>query len=128
MECLEIALQAPTGSNSQGWHFVFVSDPAKKQIIADFYGRNFDEYTANSRVWPEGDPRADQKPAVHGSAVHLREHFHRVPVMMIPVIEGQLDKAPTFAAASAWGSIHESITAPASSPAASASAWPWCAR
>jgi nitroreductase len=105
MQCLDVALQAPTGSNSQGWHFVFVSDPAKKQAIADYYGANFDAYTANSRVWPEGDLRADQKEAVRGSAEHLRENFHRVPVMMIPVIEGQLDKAPTFAAASAWGSI-----------------------
>ena len=25
-ECLEIALQAPTGSNSQGWQFVLVED------------------------------------------------------------------------------------------------------
>ena len=25
-ECLEIALQAPTGSNSQGWHWIFVED------------------------------------------------------------------------------------------------------
>jgi nitroreductase len=98
MECLDIALQAPTGSNSQGWHFVFVSDPAKKQIIADYYGRNFDEYTANSRVWPEGDLRAEQKPRVRDSAEYLREHFHRVPYMLIPVIEGELDKATTFAA------------------------------
>ena len=25
-ECLEIALQAPSGSNSQGWHFIVVTD------------------------------------------------------------------------------------------------------
>ena len=30
-ECLEIALQAPTGSNSQGWHWIFVEDAAKKK-------------------------------------------------------------------------------------------------
>jgi nitroreductase len=23
-ECLEIALQAPTGSNSQGWHWIII--------------------------------------------------------------------------------------------------------
>ena len=27
-ECIEIALQAPTGSNSQGWQFLFVTDAA----------------------------------------------------------------------------------------------------
>jgi len=26
-KCLELALQAPTASNSQGWHFVVVTDP-----------------------------------------------------------------------------------------------------
>ena len=36
-ECLEIALQAPTGSNSQGWHWIIVEDAAKKMALADIY-------------------------------------------------------------------------------------------
>ena len=36
MECLDIALQAPTGSNTQGWQWVFVTDPEKKKVIADY--------------------------------------------------------------------------------------------
>lgn len=28
-ECLEIALQAPSGSNRQGWHWIVVTDPAQ---------------------------------------------------------------------------------------------------
>ena len=40
MECLELALQAPTGSNSQGWQWVFVDDPEKKKAIADIYLRH----------------------------------------------------------------------------------------
>src|SRR5260370_14364522 len=27
LECLEVAVQAPTGSNSQGWQWVIVTDP-----------------------------------------------------------------------------------------------------
>ena len=27
-ECIEIATQAPTGSNQQGWHWVIVTDPS----------------------------------------------------------------------------------------------------
>ena len=34
-ECLEVAVQAPTGSNAQGWQFVFVTEPEKKQQIGD---------------------------------------------------------------------------------------------
>src|SRR5262245_13733506 len=36
-ECIEIATQAPTGSNAQEWGFVVVTDPAKRQAIADYY-------------------------------------------------------------------------------------------
>ena len=39
MECLELALQAPTGSNRQGWEWVFVEDQAKKDRLAEIYRR-----------------------------------------------------------------------------------------
>ena len=38
-ECIEIALQAPTGANGQGWHFLVVTDVEKKAVIADYYKR-----------------------------------------------------------------------------------------
>ena len=106
-ECLQIALQAPTGSNSQGWQWVFVTDPAKKQALADIYAKNFVEYRkiAQSNTFEEGDLRHAQRDRVTSSAEYLVEHFHRVPVMMIPCITGKLDKALAFYAASAWGSI-----------------------
>ena len=105
LECLDVALQAPTGSNSQGWQWMFVTDPAKKAAIAEFYGKNFDAYTAQSRTWPEGDLRAVQRDRVRDSATYLREHFHEVPVLLIPLIEGRLDGVSAFQGASAWGSI-----------------------
>lgn len=106
-ECLDIALQAPTGSNRQGWQFVIVEDAAKKRALADIYARNFQKYAgvAASNEYQPGDPRHDQKDRVTSSAEHLVENFHRVPMMMVPCITGQLDRAPTFQAASAWGSI-----------------------
>jgi nitroreductase len=106
-ECLQLALQAPTGSNTQGWQWVFVTDRAKKQALADIYAENFVEYRkiAASNTFDEGDLRHEQRDRVTSSAEFLVENFHRVPVMMIPCITGNLNKAPTFYAASAWGSI-----------------------
>lgn len=106
-ECLEIALQAPTGSNSQGWHFVVVEDPAKKQAMADIYARNFTKYAdmARSNTYQPGDLRYEQRDRVTASATHLTENFHRAPLMLVPCIEGELDRAPAFIAASAWGSL-----------------------
>ncbi len=62
-ECLEIALQAPTGSNSQGWQFVLVEDAPKKQALADIYARNFAKYAsmARSNQYQPGDLRYDQR-------------------------------------------------------------------
>ena len=38
-EALEIALQAPTGGNRQGWHWVVVTDEAKRRAIGEIYQR-----------------------------------------------------------------------------------------
>lgn len=34
---LEAARHAPSGANAQPWHFIVVTDPAKKQAIADYF-------------------------------------------------------------------------------------------
>ncbi len=106
-ECLQLALQAPTGGNSQGWQWLMVTDPAKKQALADIYAANFAVYAKFSAAttYEDGDLRGEQRAGVTSSAVYLTENFHRVPVLMVPCIAGNLDQAPTFMAASAWGSL-----------------------
>jgi nitroreductase len=106
VECLEIALQAPTGSNNQGWQWVFVTDPGKKQLLADAYGEGFDPYAASTGAqYPEGDPRADRQDAVRDSATYLRHHMHEVPVLMIPCHAGRVDGMPAAVQAGYWGSL-----------------------
>ena len=48
-ECLEIAIQAPTGGNRQEWEFVFVTDEDKKTAIADLYRPIFAAYYKSPR-------------------------------------------------------------------------------
>ena len=99
-ECVEIAHQAPSGSNAQGWRWVFVDDPAKKSAIADLYRANFFPYIGGR---PEGTGPGNR---ILDSAVHLAEHFQDVPVLAIPCIAGRLDEGTsTFEQASVWGSI-----------------------
>src|SRR5690242_20369614 len=70
MECLELALQAPTGSNAQGWQWVFVEDPAKKKALADIYRANATPYL--DQPTPErGDIRDEQIGGVLSSAKYL---------------------------------------------------------
>ena len=104
---IEIALQAPTGSNSQGWHFVVVTDPAKRAGLASLYRRAFEAY-ASSPARPqiaEDDPRAAQMPRILDSATYLAEHLQEVPVHVVPCVEGRVENAGTLAQASVYGSI-----------------------
>lgn len=105
-ECLDLALQAPSGSNTQGWHWIFIEDAAKKKALADIYKRNFAEYAKlPGRDYGAGDIRTQQRDKIVDSAWYLAENFHRAPILMIPAIEGRLDNLPSFATASAWGSL-----------------------
>jgi nitroreductase len=104
MECLEIALQAPTGSNAQGWQFVFVDDPEKKKALADIYRTAANPYLDLPK--PErGDIRDEQIDAVMSSAKYLNQNFEKAPVLMIPCLEGRPDGAPSGMSASYWGSL-----------------------
>jgi nitroreductase len=107
LECLDLALQAPTGSNRQGWHWMFITDPEKKKALAELYKNNFIAYRDSGArpTYDESDTRAQRQTAVTDSANYLAEHFHEVPILMIPLIEGRLDNLPAFAAASTWGSL-----------------------
>jgi nitroreductase len=104
MECLELALQAPTGSNAQGWQFVFVEDAAKKKALADIYRAAATPYL--DLPAPErGDIRDEQIDGVMNSAKYLNENFEKAPVLMIPCLEGRPDGAPAGLTASYWGSL-----------------------
>jgi nitroreductase len=88
-ECLQIALQAPSGSNAQGWHFVVVTDREKIDCIAEYYQRAFAVYAA-SEYQPTGHHREDPALAatqvrVLTSAQYLADNLHRVPALLIPV-------------------------------------------
>ena len=104
MECLDIALQAPTGSNAQGWQWVFVDDPDKKKALADIYRMNATPYL--SLPSPErGDIRDQQITKVQDSARYLSENFEKAPVLMVPCLEGRPDGAEAGLTASYWGSL-----------------------
>ncbi|GAC1533329.1 MAG: nitroreductase family protein [Acidimicrobiales bacterium] len=107
LECLDVAVQAPSGSNSQTWQWVFVEDPDKKQALEDLYGRSFDPYiNAPKPDYGPDDTRTQRAERVRESAIYLREHLHEVPVLLIPCAAGRIPTdAPSVAHASYWGSL-----------------------
>jgi nitroreductase len=112
-ECVEIALQAPTGSNAQGWHFVAVRDAAKRAAIAEIYRKNwavYEQMPFAAHHVHEGDASMTEvQDRVVSSAEYLARNLHRVPVFLIPCVTGRVDTVPVpmanLAHASTYGSI-----------------------
>jgi nitroreductase len=101
LECLRLAVQSPTGSNSQGWHWVVVTDPEKRVRLKELYDGMARPYL-ESQAEHAADPQTQR---VYRSAVHLLNILDRVPVHVIPCVEGRLESPEPFAAASFYGSI-----------------------
>ena len=93
-ECVEYAIQAPTGSNVQGWHFVLVTERDKIEKIAAIYKKAFDWYRdspvyAGRVVEGISEQRDAQQARVADSADYLAENMHRSPALFIPCMEGR---------------------------------------
>jgi nitroreductase len=92
VECLQLAVQAPTGGNRQSWQFMVVTDPQKKRRIGEWYRDSWYQYAAAGRPeYDESDPRRAQLPRVVNSARYLADHMGEVPVMVIPCHQGRVD-------------------------------------
>jgi nitroreductase len=97
-ECIEIALQAPTGGNTQSWQFMIVTDPALRSQLADLYRSAWDKYRgAPGSVYDLAtketeSQRKQQHQRVISSAEYLVEHLQDVPVHLIPCMRGRNDQ------------------------------------
>ena len=79
-ECVRLAVQAPTSTNTQNWHFLIVTDAARKTALAELYRRSWTVYNG-------GQP-PHEAPADTGSR-YLAQHLEHVPVHVIPCITGR---------------------------------------
>ena len=109
-ECLEAAIQSPTGSNAQSWQWLVVTDSEQKTALADLYKQGWDLYAqmeGNVQTAYKGDDekRIAQQNRVQSSAAYLAENFEKVPVMMIPILPGRYEGLPSVASAAMLGSI-----------------------
>ena len=106
--CLDIAQQAPTGGNQQGWSFVVVTDAEKRRALGSLYKQGWDVYlqaiTARSAAGASTMPSRDVL-RVYRSAQYLADHMGEVPVLVVPCIAGRTEGAGAAEQASQWGSI-----------------------
>lgn len=101
LDCLRLACQAPTASNTQSWRWLVVTDPDKRASLAKLYreaGGAYLRRRAESGL-------AGQDKRVYDSAAYLNDHLHEVPVHVVPCIVGRPEGRESEGLAAFYGSI-----------------------
>ncbi|MER5967748.1 nitroreductase family protein [Streptomyces sp. NPDC002057] len=108
-ECVDLAVQAPTGRNRQRWHFVVVTDPERRAVLADLWRASLTAPGAHQPLPDRDVRRAEVAPGVmdrvYAGVGHLHRHLHEVPAYVIPCVEGRTEGASVIHQAGTWGSI-----------------------
>jgi nitroreductase len=109
-ECLELALQAPNGSNRNEWRWIIVDDAATIGKLANEYkaamGILWDGQRQGQPSVTAGVPREDK---LLDSAFNLAQKLHKVPAMLIPLMPGRPDGKSAPEQAVVWGSIIQAV-------------------
>jgi nitroreductase len=101
LECIQLAMQAPTGSNAQDWRWLVITDADKRAAIAEIYrgiGAQYIPLAAKNA----SDPQTQR---VYANALGFTETLAQVPVHVIPCLDRRFDGANLLLAATAWASI-----------------------
>jgi nitroreductase len=83
LDCLRVALQAPSGGNTQPWRWLVVDDPDVRAGLADLYRRAYDPYIEMQKDAVRAAGGDDRGPILRSSD-YLAEHLHEVPVTSSP--------------------------------------------
>ena len=107
-ESLEVALQAPSGSNQQHWHWLVVTDATKRAAIGEYYRQAYTTYRnssayATKRSWGDADRDATQN-RVADSAQYLADRMGEIPVLVIGALKASAE-LPSTNQAGLWGSL-----------------------
>ena len=105
LQCLDLAVQAPTASNSQTWRWLVIDDADKRAALADIYRKGALPYLNAGLA-----AATDQTARVRDSALWLAENLEKVPAMVIPCVEGRPPEgAPALMLGSLFGSIYPAV-------------------
>ena len=98
-EALQVAVQAPSGSNRQRWHWLILTDAEVRSKVADYYRRaHLEAYASRSET---DDPATER---LQSSSTYLRDVYDQVPVLVLATIELDAELS-TGNQAGIWGSL-----------------------
>lgn len=109
-ECIEIAMQSPSGSNHMSMEFVVVRDSEKRRALGDLYRQCYEVYRGLPGVYirtiDKGDAASNaQQQRSADSADYLGEHMGDAPVLVIACVRGRTDGMPAMVTSSRMGNV-----------------------
>lgn len=109
-ECLELAFQAPNGSNKNLWRWIIVDDP---EMVAKLGG----EYRTAMGILQSGQQPSQfsdtsdshEEAKLLESAFALADKIERMPALLIPLMPGRAEGKNVVEQAAMWGSIVQAV-------------------
>ncbi len=114
-ECVNLAMQSPSGSNNMMMQFVVVRDPAKRQALGEIYRQCYGIYTQLDGIYIRtidkgGEAQNAQQQRSADSADFLGERMGDAPVLVIPCLGGaRTDGATAMTAASMMANVQPAM-------------------
>ena len=109
-QCLALAIQAPSPSDEQRWHFVVVRDSRTRASLAELYReaaalRDMERRWAALIAGATDEASAARHRRRAESGRHLAANLHRVPVLVVPCVDGRPDDLAASDQAGFWAGI-----------------------
>lgn len=111
-ECLEIAFQAPNGSNLNSWRWVVVDDRGLVGKLADIYNAGMEDEIkrlSTNTARAEARRSVPRGENMRVSVEALRHKMAQMPSLVVPLMAGRPETMDAFEQASAWGSILQAV-------------------
>jgi nitroreductase len=110
-ECVEVAMQSPSGSNNMTMQFVVVRDEAKRKAIGEVYRQCYEIYRSLDGIYIGSIDKGDvaenaQQARSASSADFLGERMGDAPALILACNSGsRVEGAPAMMAASMMGNV-----------------------
>ncbi|MFZ9628829.1 MAG: nitroreductase family protein [Ilumatobacteraceae bacterium] len=109
-ECIELAMQSPSGSNSMSMEFVVVRDETTRRALGELYRECYGIYRNLPGVYirtiDKGDADANaQQQRSADSADLLGDRMGDAPVLVVACVRGRTDGMPAMVTASRMGNV-----------------------
>jgi nitroreductase len=84
---VEAGTRAASGSNDQSWLFMVVTDAAQRKRVGDVYRKAADRAHMLDYIKAKFSGGDRQGRLIANSVVHLVEHIHEAPLMIVPCMK-----------------------------------------